>query len=318
MALAIDNNCYSIKDVLTRIALAWERRAQVNRQHKLGTEFFDKDKNDFVLEQLPFFSHPHFLESAPHVQSQILSAAWLAYNRTTIDIETDIVNPVCAKIVAHEIPALDDPLNIEIASKTMIDESYHVLLTWQVSEITIQNRGLQALKLPKSGLVESMIRYEAHHPVSWQKLLIRVATCLITEIFIGAQLETIAKSEDQKLQPINKLATKIHFLDESTHGTIFNRFALNIYAGLDQKQKQFFRLIFPEIVYWFVNGYHHSWLVILEQLKFAKRKEMVFDCLKLHMKERINSFDYAPLNSLYQELNLNSFESDFRELCQTK
>lgn len=318
MKLANYKNPLTINTILSKISLSWEKRSQAKKNNILTHKMFDPNKNDFVLEHLPFFNHPLFQESEAQMQSTILSAAWLAYNRTTVDIEIDIVNPICSEIIFEHIPGLKNQLSKDIASKTMIDESYHVQLTLQSSEITRICRGLSWLQLPRSGLVQSMWHYQNLYPETWQKTIIQLVTCIITEVFIGAQLAKIAKSTDKDLQPLNKLTTKIHFLDETTHGTIFNRIALEVYCHLNKREKKFFRKIFPEVVYWFVNGYTNSWDVILKQLKFKKRKELIQDCLKGEIKRRIDSFDYTPLNDIYQDLNFGSFEEQFRTLCHKK
>jgi hypothetical protein len=237
---------------------------------------FELDKVDYLPEWLPFFGHPIY-EKQRHLEPKILSVAWLIYNQVTIDIENDVVIPLCLSWRAALVNP--EPLNT-LLTQAMIDEAYHILLTNHAVSITREKRQLHAFQLPKSGFVQAMQNCQNQHESLRQKQLILLATGVITEVFIGAYLALIANCKDNTLQPLNILVTKAHMLDESVHGFVFATLAQELIHTFSEEEKQFFKDMLLQVVLWYFGNKTTAWYEVLPQLGFVDSHVMLQDCKK--------------------------------------
>ncbi|MDJ0599458.1 MAG: diiron oxygenase, partial [Crocosphaera sp.] len=177
------------RTLLQRMNNVWEKRSQVKKQEVDPRELLDPTKPDFRLDLLPFKNHPAFLTASEEMKDKILSCGWLMYNWKTVAIELKVVNPVCQDIIYHLFPGVSDAIVQEVATDTLVDESYHVQLVNKACSITRQQRGLQALKSPEFNLVLNMQREQSLYPEYWQKLLIKLATSVVSEVFVSDYLK---------------------------------------------------------------------------------------------------------------------------------
>jgi hypothetical protein len=140
--------------LLQRLANTWGRRARVKQPELDGETLFDDSKNDFLPALLPFQHHPAFLAAPDNMRQQILSCGWLAYNEKTVDIEAKIVAPACHHIISDDVPGLQDRVSKQIAVQTLVDEACHELLVLKACQVTRDKRGLGAMILPESQLIQ--------------------------------------------------------------------------------------------------------------------------------------------------------------------
>lgn len=289
--------------LLQKMSSNWERRAQVrtSKQDAETVYGFESDRPDFRQDLLPFKDREAFLQASPQVRNTILSCGWLAYNEKTIQIEAQIVTPACYEILKGNIPGASDEVSQQIASETLVDESFHVLLVNRACCITRKHRGLESLKLPNSHLVSKMYREQEGCRENWQKILVGLVTAIVSEVFISDYLELLA--DDLTIQPFNRIVVDTHRRDEIAHSCIFKNLAKCIYPQLNPAQKQFFAQILPKPVRWFANMELTIWEAMLEQIGFAPTQEVIADCAATN-EVNLMRIDYSGVTALARELGI--------------
>ncbi|MEM9276635.1 MAG: diiron oxygenase [Cyanobacteria bacterium P01_F01_bin.143] len=296
-----DSSISHSQALLQKISKTWHRRARVKTKEIDMKSTVDDSLPDFRVDLLPFRDHPDFLQASPQMQNKILSCGWLAYNEKTIDIEAKVINPACNHIIYGEVPGADDEISQMIASETLVDESYHILLVNKACHLTRRQRNLQFLKLPDFNLGIEMQREQLQLSEHWQKVLVQLATATVSELFISDYLNLLA--HDQTIQPFNRLVVDTHRQDEMAHGTIFNHLAKHIYSQLNREQKEFFMQILPKPVRWFANTELTVWKAMLEQIGFAHTERVIDDCIAAN-EVNLLRIDYTGIMSLAEELGI--------------
>lgn len=261
---------------LNRLLNNWESKAQVRQNFLLAEADFDLDKQDFLPEWLPFFGHPIY-EKQRHLEQKILSVAWLIYNQVTIDIENDVVIPLC--LAWRNDLANKEPLNT-LLIQAMTDEAYHILLTDHAVTVARKKRNLEDIPVTRSGFVQAMENCQQQYNSPRRKHLILLATGVITEVFIGSYLALIANCKDESLQPFNIAVTRAHMLDESVHGFVFAALAQELVPNFSQADQSFFKYILPRVVLWYFGNKTTSWQTLLPFLGFTDSHRMLQECQK--------------------------------------
>lgn len=292
------------KDSLNRILFNWKDKAQVRQKSLIPEVEFESDKVDFLPEWLPFSKHPIYLKQQ-HLERKILSVAWLIYNQVTIDIENDVVIPLCLSWRKNLTDK--DPLNTLLV-QVMTDEAYHILLTAHAVSITREKRQLDDIPIAKSGFVRAMEDYQEQYSDPRKKLLILFATGVITEIFIGSYLAQIGNCKDISLQPLNIAVTRAHMLDESSHGFVFHSLAKELVPNFSEEDQAFFKQVLPQVISWYFNNKTTAWQTLLPYLGFEDSEIMLKEC-----KKPINTiFEEEPWLKIESIINSLGYK-DFRE-----
>jgi len=289
------------RNLLQKMGGNWHKHAQVKQTLDDPELTFDPTKDDFRVDLLPFKSHPDFLAAPQWMQQKILSAGWIAYNEKTIDIESKVIAPACNHIIYRNVPGVEDGISQQIASETLVDEAYHVLLVINACRITRERRGLESLRLPQFNLVSKMEAEQDRYCQSWQKILIQVATSIVSEVFISDYLDLL--SNDTTIQPFNRLTVATHKRDELAHSGIFKHLAKCIYNELTPEQKDFFVEVLPKPVLWFANGELNVWQAMLEQIGFAHTDRVIADCAAAN-EVNLLRIDYSELITLAEEMGI--------------
>ncbi len=291
------------RSLLQKMGTNWHRRAQVKKKkEELDAEWiFDETKKDFRVDLLPFKDHPDFWQAPVEVQNQILSCGWLAYNEKTIDIESKVITPACYHIIYKDVPGAEDEISQQIASETLVDESYHVLLVINACCITRKRRGLPSLKLPDFNLVTNMYREQANCSETWQRIIVQLVTAIVSEVFISDYLKLLA--DDTTIQPLNRITVDTHRRDELTHSSIFKNLTKCIYSQLNRKQKEFFIEMLPKPVRWFANAELAVWKAMLEQIGFPRTEPVITDCAAIN-ELNLMRIDYTGVTALAEELGI--------------
>jgi P-aminobenzoate N-oxygenase AurF len=287
-------------ELLRRLAANWPRRAQVKKE-ELDASLADEAKDDFIPQLLPFVHHPLFVEAPAAVRRKILSCGWLAYNEKTVDIESKIVTPACLHIVRRDMPGLRDGASREIASQTLVDEAYHILLVHRANEITRQRRDLMSLPIPECTLVKQMRACQETYPEPWKRMLIQLATAIVSEVFISDYLRLL--SNETSIASFNRLTVATHRRDELAHGSIFRIFAKLVYADLSEKERAFFMAMLPRPVRWFANLELDVWQTMLEHIGFPGSATLIQDCRDVS-EDNLSALDYSGVVSLAKELGM--------------
>lgn len=286
--------------LLEKMNNAWQKRSQVKKKEIDTHLLLDVNKPDFLSDLLPFKNHPAFLRTSEEMKNKILSCGWLIYNWKTIAIELKVVNPVCEDIIYHLLPGVNDAIIQEVATDTLVDESYHVQLVNKACSITREQRKLNHLKCPEFNLIRNMKLEQALYSEDWQKLLIKLATSVVSEVFVSDYLKLL--STDTTIQPFNRTVVETHHRDENAHGCIFKNLIKCIYFELTTEQKEFLIKVLPKPVYWFADHELEIWHSILTQIGFEDADIIYHDCKQINHHNLLN-IDYSEIVELVQELN---------------
>jgi alpha-N-dichloroacetyl-p-aminophenylserinol N-oxygenase len=287
--------------LLQRFAKSWGRRARVKQPELEGEKLFDDRKADFIPELLPFREHPAFLAAPDGMRQQILSCGWLAYNEKTVDIESKIIAPACHHIISGDVPGLQDSVSRQIAGQTLVDEVYHELLVLNACLVTRARRGLEAVTVPESQLIVQMRQAQAQCSAPWQRVLVQLATAIVSEVFISDYLKVL--STEMTIQPFNRLTVDAHRRDELAHGSIFKGLAQCLYGSLKAHECAFFAEVLPKPVHWFANSELDVWQAMLRQIGFRAADTVIRDCRSAN-EENLARIDYSDLIALAAELGL--------------
>ena len=293
---------------LQQIESSWHTRARVRCHPALHDNGFQLEKLDFLPEWLPFGAHPDFLSLPETLKCTLLSVAWLLYNQATIDIEYQLVIPFCLHTVSTQPRFRADHQWRQLLFQTVTDESYHVQLTEHASEMTRAHRGLQGIQIPNSFILHSMRRAQSCCASSWEKALIALTVCIVTEIVIGKHLGVVAKSRDDRLQALTTETTKAHMLDESVHAHIFKQILREHYLDFTPSQKSFFNRYLPKVISWFLTGKLVAWETLLTDLKVPKGNQILNDCAR--NKTSTLEYDISDLITVGEEFGITDLESD--------
>lgn len=281
----------------------WSVRAQVKHDEEFEQYRFDPSKKDFRDNLLPFADHPCYLQAGEEMKNKILSCGWLAYNWKTVAIELKLIVPVCYHIIYKQIPGAEYEIIQKIASDTLVDEAYHVMLVNKACCITRKHRGLQELELPEFQIVTQMHRTLDECTSNWQKIIVQLVTAIVSEVFISDYLKLLAT--DMTIQPLNRLTVETHRRDEQAHSCIFKNLAKCIYSQLSPEQKDFFAKVLPLPVYWFGNKELDVWFAMLKQIGFPHAEKMIADCK--YNEINLQRIDYTEVMTLAQELSIDNF-----------
>jgi hypothetical protein len=287
------------KMMLARLATSWPRRAYVKKQEM--EPFFEAGKEDFLESLLPFRNMPQYQNSSPEMKSRVLSCGWLMYNAKTVQIETEIVNPVCLDILRGAMPGLRSDDAQTAVCETMVDEVYHVHLVEQASRLTRSRRGLGDLVIPQFNLVRHMNRRQQESGEPWHGRMVQFATAVVSEIFISDYLHLL--SESTEIQSFNRMTVAAHRHDEMVHSPLFMSLAQLFSHELTEHQRAAFAEVLSEPVVWFADRELDVWLSMLRQIGFPQADEMIRACRDLGAAD-LKSLNYAEIVTLAEEIGL--------------
>lgn len=297
----VHRNAIQAHSLLRKLTQNWPYRAQIKKNELDEKALLDDRKDDFLIDLLPFKEHPLFLVTSDEMKKKILTCGWLAYNEKTVDIEAKIITPACMRIIYGEVPGLQDIVSTHVASQTLVDEAYHVLLVNRAIQLTKERRNLLSITLPESNLISKMREFQRIHSEKWQKTIIHIVTAIVSEVFISDYLKLL--SNDTSIQPFNRMVVDIHRRDELSHSSIFKSMAKCIYSSLSTTKRDFFMYVLPKPVTWFANLELDVWHAMLDQIGFPNTTNLINDCKGMH-EAGLLKLDYSGLVSLAQELGI--------------
>lgn len=287
------------KMLLNRFSNSWHKRAGVKKQEL--ESFFEEGKEDFLENLLPFRDLPQYQSCSPELKSKVLSCGWLMYNAKTVQIETEIVSPVCLHIIEGNMPGLRDPASQHAVCETLVDEAYHVYLVQQASRLTRKQRRLESIVIPKFHLVEYMQRRQQGYAEAWQQRMVQFATAVVSEIFISDYLHLLSESQD--IQVFNRLTVAAHRHDEMAHSPLFRSLAQFFFYGLTEAQGATFADLLPEPVIWFADRELDIWRALLQQIGFPNAEPMIRECQSFSVVD-LQRLDYSGIISLAKEIGI--------------
>ncbi|GGR43683.1 diiron oxygenase [Streptomyces netropsis] len=298
-----DENDPAEHAVIVRLAGNWHRRAAVKREEPELDELFDVDKLDYPERILPFREHPTYLALDPEERSRLLSWAWVAYNRTTVLLEGQVVNPAFQLALDGWFPSLGGEKLQRSVAQAMVDEQYHTLMHMNASAVTRRRRSEAfpdaALPLPR--VAREHARLRDSWPEQWQRSLTTLGFATVAEISINAYLNLIA--EDTEIQPVNSATVRIHNRDEYCHASISTVLAERVYADLDEKGRRFFLDSLVAGLDGFVANDFATWHRIMDRTGLPGGHEMLHDIENATGKRPL-IHDYSGLRGLVERLGV--------------
>jgi alpha-N-dichloroacetyl-p-aminophenylserinol N-oxygenase len=289
--------------IIKRLAGNWRRRATVKRDEPDLDALFDTNRPDYPERIIPFRDHPTWQALPDEARSQLLSWAWIAYNRHTVLAEQRVANPAFALVMEGEFPGLGGQ-DMEIAlAQAMVDEQYHSLMHISASALTRRKRehAFPDHLLPESHTARTHQLLRAQCAERWQRSLTTLAFATVSEISINAYLDLLA--DDPEIQVVNSTTAKLHNRDEYCHASISDEMAKMVYEVLDTEKRRFFLDMLVAGLEAFVATDYTTWSAILaiENVKGADR--MVADVRAAMSSSRLVR-DYTGLYSLMSDMDV--------------
>lgn len=289
--------------VMARLAGNWHRRAAVKREEPDLDDLFDPGRPDYPEALLPFRDHPTYRQLDGAVQSEVLSWAWIAFNKNVMDIEQQVVNPGFALLAEDAFgTGLDETLATAVA-QAMVDEQYHTLMHLNASAVTRRRRGL---RMPDSALpLGHKARMHRRHLAAaehrWQRELTTLAFTTVAEISINAYLDLIA--EDTRIQPVNQVTAALHNRDEYCHSAIADEIAKAVYARLDAGRRKYFLQALCDGMEGFAANDFAVWRRIVETVGIEGGSRMIDEVEHDASRKRLLQ-DFGALHGLCADMGV--------------
>ena len=151
-------------------------------------------------------------------------------------------------------------------------------------------------------LIEMMEREKLSHPEPWKKALVQLACAVVSEVSISDYLRLL--SEDQWIDPLNRLVTHTHRADELAHAGVFRSVGRIIFEKLNQEERRFFVAALRKPLQWFASSELDVWESILQQIGFPHAQEIIEDC-RVNNDADITARDFAGLFGIADELDID-------------
>ncbi|MBP0607668.1 MULTISPECIES: diiron oxygenase [Burkholderia] len=247
----------SVLGLMRKISSHWSARAQT-RKCDLPDDFsFLPERDDFVPNLVPFWTHPALqplVENAA-TRSRLLSIGWLVYNLKTVTIESRIVTPVCVELLDNGVSDFANDMK-RIVAETLTDESFHTLLAIHTCQIACRERNLR-IGYTAYTLVDQLDRYLATLDDENDRFLARLATCTVSELFIGGYLACI--NDASRMQPLFVDAVNAHRMDELMHGSIFGLVVDYVHDRMSAADRRLFAEVCALAIRWFEDDERECW-----------------------------------------------------------
>ncbi|MCR4471346.1 diiron oxygenase [Burkholderia sp. SCN-KJ] len=247
----------AVLGLVRKLSSHWSSRAQTRKCDLTDDFSFLPEKDDFVPDLVPFWTHPALrplVENAA-TRSRLLSIGWLVYNLKTVTIESRIVTPVCVELLDNGVSDFANDMK-RIVAETLTDESFHTLLAIHTSQIACRERNLRVGN-PAYAFVDRLDRYLTTLDDENDRFLARLATCTVSELFIGGYLACINNAS--RMQPLFVDAVNAHRMDELMHGSIFGLVVDYVHARMSAADKRLFAEVCALAIGWFDNDERECW-----------------------------------------------------------
>ncbi len=289
------------RNVIRRLTETWNTRVAVRRERPDFSQHYDPTLPDFPIAMVPFWGYPAFADTDESLRRRLLAGAWVAYNEKTIFVEDDIINPLCRTLLRGELAGVGDPQVKQIIAQTMVDEQFHILMCLEVCTNARGRHRLESLVVPKPLLIRRLEETVAQVGDSHERAIAQMAYATVAEMSINAYLRAL--SSDRTIQPLNRINTDLHRMDEGAHSAIFKELGLSVFKNLIASQRESFKRYIVKALHDFTEPDHSSWRALLTYLEVPRATE-ILDELARQTRERRSSRDYTALRGLLDELGI--------------
>lgn len=310
------NNSTTEQDIIKIIAGSWDKRSGVrSKKQEANESVYNPDIPDYPLELLPFHAHPVFRTLPEEVKQEILTCAWIIYNKKVIFVEDYVINPGILLLIEGAIPGVNNNYIYKQALRqTLVDEHYHILLHESAVENTRKRRGIESNSEFKGNLFYSkLVQFQDEVSEKWQKQILTFLWALISEVSINAYLELISKNN--KIQPENKEIALLHGKDESAHNRIMVEVGSEVFGELNLKQKGFFISYLPRALEAFVAPDFPMWGDILSKMKVKSYRSIISDC-ENDSSRFDQKFDFSGVRKLVEKIEIDKLGFDINAVLK--
>lgn|SRR3990167_395899 len=287
--------------------LGWYKRAQHKSAEPYESTLFHEDKMDFLPELMPLDEHPLWNAVSDSTKRMVASYGWVMYNMRTISIETKVVSPLCYSIIENKNQLTEDFDCRRIVTQTLVDESYHTLLSIEGIKGIVDNRNLPEIELPEQNFIKEYNCYLTECGYDWQKDIAQMALVVSSEVLISDYLSSIATSES--IQPLCRQVTRTHWKDELAHANVFKLIAEKIMSKLTAEKKEFMIECVIKASGWFANKELESWGRILTFVGVSRADEIIDDC-RAAPEKPTNLFADKKIKFLIDLLKNSQYKND--------
>lgn len=293
--------------VLKSLETGWYKRAQIKTAQPFESILFEKDKWDFLPQLMPFHKHPLWNEVSVATKQMAASYGWIMYNMRTVCIETKVVSPLCYSIIGNINPLTAQFDFKSIISQTLIDESYHTLLSINGIKAIYENRTLEEIKLPEQNFYKQYEDYMLACSHQWQKDIVQLSLVVASEVLISDYLSLIATSET--IQPFCREIVRTHLKDELAHSNTFKIIAEKVMTVATVEQKEFMLECIVKSLEWFSNNELETWQAILTSLDVPRVVEIIEDYRRVS-KQDGNKLAKKKIYELINHLKNTKYSND--------
>lgn len=294
--------------LLDKFSNTWSNRSRIRKDDIPIVHSYEIEKPDFLENLIPIKQCTAYINLPDNIKNKLLSYGWLAYNAKTIAIESKIISPVCYHIIDGHVSGLDNNKAKKIIAQTLIDESYHILLCHYAMSMTERYRLIDRHLFPEFDLVNKIKELEQKFTENWQKILIKLAVAIVSEIFISDYLKVL--SDSHEIVSLNRATVYAHRMDEVAHGYIFKELTKLFFRKLNKKEQRFLAAILHYPVQYFASKELQVWKKILMHICPEVADDIMQEaCLQQWFD--LSSFDYQHLIRLADEIGIKNFAAQF-------
>ncbi|MBY4575659.1 N-oxidase [Gordonia paraffinivorans] len=229
--------------VIRGLVRSWPRRATVRRREPeldapTMDELYDEGLTDFPEAMLPFAGYPLWERLDDERRTRVRAWAWIAYNKSVIDIEQDVVTPAFGLLFRDAFDTGLSDADRAAVVQSMVDEEYHTLMHLNASTLTSQRRGweLPDATLPKSLTARRHREALARAASPRSAALTSLAYATVAETSIADYLTLVA--EDPTIQPVHRATIALHRRDERAHASVSAEMIVLVYDRLDSRDRE--------------------------------------------------------------------------------
>lgn len=263
------------KPVLKQSELNWYKRARVKSASPFEDKIFQEENWDFLPELMPFNNHPLWKAVCEEKKKLAATYGWLIYNLKTIGLETKVISPLCYSILEGK-NQISSGFGFErIISQTLVDESYHTLLSVEGIEGIQHKRGIAPFQLPEFNLLTNYQKALDACQQDGEREMVQMGMVVSSEVLISDYLALIATSET--IQPLCRAVTRTHWKDELAHANAFKMIAETIMSRFSLSQNELFMEHIIRSAGWFADKEFEIWESILTLIEIPRAAEIIAD-----------------------------------------
>ncbi len=263
--------------VINGLVRTWNHRATVRKREPELDDLFDLTLADYPEALIPFSGHERFLALDADVQNRIRAWAWIAYNKTVMDIEQFVVNPGFGLLVRDGFGIGIGDTHRIATLQAMVDEEYHTLMHLNASVLTRKHRGwqLSETQLPHCRTVREHGDAVARADDPRHAAILRLAYTTVAETSISAYLGLM--TEDKSVQPVNRSTVALHRRDELCHSSIAGELTKIVYDSLDDGDRARLLAALATGLEAFTGSDYTTWAAILDAEHIEGAEQMLRD-----------------------------------------